>query len=219
MTTVNGNTLAGCFSLVAACGKEINGLHDMLANMLVERFTERKESLPCVLAGKAINDARMDDSEWVCTDTAFSLPLKAAGRGKKCAEQYVGYQISMSGDGIAIPGNAEPLLHVFCWGSPCDFTSEYYAGFPHVNDDEDPCEIVCDRLMLWGSRNSTEWNKRSWCYSLRLVALNSQDDLKTYVVDPALALLMGGEVVKALPDSWLGAALICYPTREVLAEV
>jgi len=219
MTTVDGKTLAHCFSFVTACGKELNGLHDMLANMLVERITERRESLPFVLAGKAIIDSRMDDSEWICTDIAFSLPLKAAGRGKKSAEQYVGYQISMAGDGIAIPGSEEPLLHVFCWGSPCDFTSGYYAGFPHVNDDEDPYEIVCDRLMLWGSRKSSEWNKRSWCYSLRLVALNSQDDLQAYVVDPVVALLMGSEVIAALPDDWLGAALVRYPTINVLAEV
>ncbi len=212
MATIDGKTLTDCFSLVAACGNEVNGLHDMLDIMLIDQLKPGKDFSPCVLTGKAIYDYRMDDSTWVCTDIANSFPLKATGKGNKGVEQHLGYQISMAGDGIAVSGNTEPLLHVFCWRDPCNFRDEFYAGFPHDNTDEGSFEVVDDRLMLWGDREATGWNKREWCYSLRLTTLNSQEDLNTYVIVPAMALLKGGDALTALPDSWLDKELIRYPS-------
>ena len=201
MTTIDGKTLAECFALVARSGVELDGLRDALDNMLVEQLTASQASLPCVLAGGAESADRVDDSQWVWTDIASSLPLKE--KGKRKIERYLGYQISMTGDGIAIPGYAEPLLHVFCWGASVNFENELYIGFPMEEDKDYPFQTVGDRLILWGDPAATAWNECEWVYSLRLMALNSPTDLRTYVVDPALALLRGGEICTVLQDAWL----------------
>jgi hypothetical protein len=203
MTTIDGKTLAECFALVARSGLELDGLRDVLDIMLVEQLTASRASLPCVLAGGAESTGRMDDSQWVWTDIASSLPLKAKGPGMRPIERYLGYQISMTGDGIAIPGYAEPLLHVFCSVSPVSFEDGLYTGFPLGEVEDNPFQIVCDRLILWGNPAASTWNECEWVYSLRLMALNSPADLKTYVVDPALALLKGGDICTVLQDAWL----------------
>jgi hypothetical protein len=214
MTTIDGKTLADCFSLVAACGKELNYLRDTLANVLEERLREGEASLRCVLGSERIVcEYREDESTWVYTDMAVSFPLKASDKRTKRAAKYLGYQVSMTGDGIAIPGNKEPLLHVFCWSEPCNFRDGYYARFPQETDAEDPCVVVNGRLVMWGIQEATEWNKRSWCYSLRLTKLNTPEDVKKYVVDPAMALLKGCDVPTALPDIWLDKELIRYPAE------
>jgi len=200
MTTIDGKTLAECFALVARSGVELDGLRDALDNMLVEQLTATQASLPCVLAGGAESADRVDDSQWVWTDIASSLPLKAKGNGNRRIERYLGYQISMTGDGIDIPGYAEPLLHVFCWESPVSLEDGLYMGFPLGEVEDNPFQIVGDRLILWGA---TAWNECEWVYSLRLMALNSPADLKIYVVDPALALLKGGDICTVLQDAWL----------------
>ena len=129
----------------------------------------------------------------------------------------MGYQISLLGDGIKISDNAEPLLHVFCWKNPVKFDQdEWYAGFPFEETKDDPFEVVDSRLCVWGGREATDWSTRSWMYSLRLTALNSPDDLKKYIVEPALALLKGMDVATALPDRWLEGLLFRYPAKEHL---
>lgn len=206
MTKIDGKALADCFALVARCGVELEGLRDELSNELVAQLTTQQASLPCVLAGGAKYVGKMDDSQWVWTDVASSLPLKAKGKGKKSIERYLGYQISMTGDGIAIPGYAEPLLHVFCWRSPGNFNDANYIGFPLAEDKDYPFQIICERLILWGKPKDA-WNECEWVYSLRLMALNSPTDLRTYVVDPALALLKGGDICTVLQDAWLDKGL------------
>ena len=190
----------------------------MLTNMFVEQLGIEKPTLPCVVVGEAIRDDRTADSGWVVTDQASSLPLKSKGKGNKGVEGYLGFQISMTGDGIAIPGNKEPLLHVFYWEDPCDFKDEYYAFFPYLHDDETPFEILHSRLMFWGDLANTAWNERGWTFSLRLTTLNSPEDLRKFVIAPAMALLRCEDVRKALPDSWLDETLVCYPTVASLAE-
>jgi hypothetical protein len=208
MTIIDGKTVADCFAVVARYGTELNALCDALENLLSEQLTAAK-TLPCVLIGNAEGDDRYDDSEWVATDQACSLPLKSIGKRK--VGGYIGFQISMTGDGINISGNEEPLLHVFFWESPINFDDENYIGFPFESNPENPYKYVDDRLMLWGER-SGNWNEHQWVYSLRLMSINTIDDLKKYVVTPTLALLKGKNVREVLPDEWLDKMLIRYST-------
>lgn len=207
MTMIDGKAVGDCFAFVARCGLELNALRDALENLLTEQLTADKSTLPCVLVGGAKRDERRDDGEWVCTDFACSFPLKSQGKGRKSVELYLGFQVSMSGDGIEVSGNNEPLIHVFCWEVPVDF-QDYYMGFPL--DFEDPHKVVDERLLLWGDQNAS-WNERQWTYSLRLMSINSIDDLNKYVVVPALELLKGKGICDVLPDEWLGKVLVRYP--------
>lgn len=219
MTSIDGKTLSRCFDLVSRCGRELKGLDDMLAHMLREHLPKVRGILPCVWDGNISSNSRMDDSEWVYTDTASNFPLKAKGSGNNSVERYLGYQISMMGDGIEMSemsDNSEPLLHVFCWGSPVNFRDQDYVGFPFDHDDVDPLAVIDDRLVFWGDIESSEWNNRAWVYSLRLTALNSAEDLQKYIIAPATALIKGDQISVALPECWLDGVLIRYPTKELL---
>lgn len=208
MPMIHAKAVADCFAFVARCGSELNALRDALENLLSEHLTAEKSSLPCVLAEGVRSDVRLDSSEWVYSDLACSFPLKSKGKGRKSAEQYLGFQISMTGDGIEIPGNSEPLIHVFCWEVPVEFDNNY-VGFPV--DSEIPHEVVNERLLLWDEQN-TGWNERRWTYSLRLMSINSIDDLKKFVIVPALGLLKGKSASEVLQDEWLDDVLVRYPS-------
>ena len=121
------------------------------------------------------------------------------------------------GDGIAIPGNSEPLLHLYSWVNACDFNEADYIGFPLEVDKDEPFKIINDRLLVWDSLELSEWNKCQWAYSLRLMSLNSPEDLKKHVIKPMLALLGGADVLSALPDSL--PALVKYPEKEHLISI
>lgn len=208
MTMIDGKTVADCFALVARYGIELNALHETLENLLSEQLTIEK-SLPCVLVGNTENKDRFDDSGWVANDQACSIPLKSTGKGNKSIEKYLGFQISMTGDGINILGNEEPLLHIFCWGIPINFDDKDYIGFPLEDDADYPHEILNECLISWGSWNGS-WCDKEWTYSLRLLSINSIDDLKKYVVNPALALLKGANIDEVLLKEWLDKTLIRY---------
>lgn len=216
MMTIDGKTLAQCFEMVAKSGSELDGLITALKNMLVEKLEKTGNVWPFVLAGDFQYSDRLDDSGWVYTDVTYSLPLKSKGKGKKLAESYLGFQISMHGDGIAVPGqDPEPLLHVFSWGDPMNIADENYMGFPLCKDET--LNVIEGRLLTWGTMDSQQWNSCSWTYSLKLFELNNADDLQKYIIDPAFALLTGEDVIKALPDG--SAPFVRYPSKGELQEI
>lgn len=214
---VDGAALASCFKVVSSCGSEIDKMSDSLLNLLTDAFSEDDDKLKpllCALNGKHFSSYCMDDFGWVCTDIAYNLPLKKVGRSKQTLA-YLGFQISMTGTGIAAPGNNEPLVHVFLWKEPVDFVNDN-MGFP-LEEDSNLC--VCDEVLIkWGSWEKGQWSDRLWLFSLRLTTLNSSEDLKRCIVEPALALLCGESVLSALPSSIEG--LIRYTDKQQLfAEV
>lgn len=211
---VDGAALASCFKVVASCGKEIQALSDTLNNLITEAISSNRE-LPCVLNNERVNyqDCMDDSSGWVYTDIAYSFPLKRLGKGQQKTSAYLGYQISMMGDGIAAPGNDEPLIHVFLWAAPVDF-DEYYMGYPIDKDAES--RVLDERLIMWNSENPEKWPSHHWVFSLHLTSLNSSEDLERCVVKPALALLRGESVLSALPDSIEG--LIRYTDSQLIYE-
>ena len=216
MMTIDGKTLAQCFEMVAKSGSELEGLITALKNLLVEKLEKKGHEWPFVLAGDFQSSDCHDDSDWVYTDVSYSLPLKSRGQGKKLAERYLGFQISMLGDGIAVPGqDSEPLLHVFCWEHAVDFDDGYYLGFPLERDDT--FDVLEGRLLTWGTMDSRQWNSCAWAYSLKLLVLNNSDDLKKYVIDPAFALLTGLDVAKALPEG--SVPFVRYPSKDDLQEI
>ena len=210
---IDGKALVQCFEVVAKCGCELVALSTLLKNMLIKNIGMTKNTFSFVPADKFIEKYRCSAiTDWVVTDNAFSLPLKNRDKRKKTVERYLGFQISMAGDGIALPGqDAEPLLHIFCWDAPVEF-DENYIGFPLESDE--PFEVIDNRLLLWGTSDNRQWNNCTWTYSLKLVQLNTIDDLQKNVINPVLALLSGADVVQSLPDSLL--ALVYYRSKETL---
>ncbi|MBS3904674.1 MAG: hypothetical protein KGZ39_05055 [Simkania sp.] len=213
MHHVDGKTVTQCFEVVSRVGSEIEALSLMLKDMLNNALKDNNSS-PYVLAGSDEYDEQYDESGWVCTDMACSFPLKSIGKGKKNIERYIGFQISLLGNHIKFQDSNEPLLHVFCWGDACSFEENNYLGFPLVIQDDESFNIINDRLLLWDSEDLSQWNKSAWTFSLRLIALNSPDDLMNHIIKPVFALLNGQDVILALHDNL--PALLKYPQKEIL---
>jgi hypothetical protein len=218
MTTIEGKTVVQSFEIASRVCKEVGSLHELLQDQLTEAIgsASRENKTPWGIAAAAVSDARLDESEWLYTDILFALPLKCSGKGNKPIQCYVGYQVSILGDGIALPENKEPLLHVFCWADITpSFEDGNYLGFPAPDDEINGFNVVNNHLLLWGSENAA-WNEKGWAFSLRLLQLNTPDDLQTQVIAPALALLNAQSVstvsLANLP------AIVRYPSKEELLK-
>lgn len=209
MSAIDGKTLASCFDVASKAGQELEAMSDRLAELLKNAINSDR-SQPFVSAhdgGYEEWPERSGGQGWVCTDSAFNLPLKPSGRGRRSVDRYVGFQISMTGDGIDIPGNSEPLLHLFCWDEPIDFDGNWYLGF-HVDPESDDTqfEIRDERLMLWYP--DEQESPGFWNYSLRLLGLRDEDALRKYCVEPVLKLLKGQAVTEALPNAFLESEVL-----------
>ena len=217
-TPFDGAVLAKIFETAARFGTEINALTDMLCDLFSKEIPNTKPSLKCCIAGDPKVKWRPDDSSWVCTDVAFNIPLIAntkrktePANTKRKAEpdMYIGFQISLARDGIAIPGNEKPLLHVFFWDVAADFDG-YYTSFPMGEDEPaSGLEVVENRILVWADEASNDWAARQWTFSLQLTSLNSKADLQKCIIAPSIALLSGKPILEALPANLPG--LIFYP--------
>jgi len=175
-SSVNGSGITKSFEIASCCGKEINALSELLNGILEEELTNKKNELTCVL----VNDRRlkpklrMDDSGWAITDISQSFPLKTVKTNRK-VEKYLSYQISVAGDGIL----NEPLLHMCLWDHPINF-EDFYMGFPL--DSSSNFKVIADRLIVWDSDTRNSWKDVDWTFSVRLVSLNTEGDLRKWIV-------------------------------------
>jgi hypothetical protein len=214
---LDGKSLTECFDLVLRCGSEIESLCESLSQMFLKSLAAPSNALPCALASAREEDAREDPSGWIYTDTSRSFALKSKGKGRKKSDAYFVFQISMHGDGIP-SCVAEPILHVGCWTEPVDFEDECFIHFP--GDPGELPELVEQRLLRWSEDGETAWNACEWTFSIRLMCVNSSEDLKSLVIDPTLKLLRLGSssksVLEALPDDLFETGLVRYASSEDL---
>lgn len=209
---IDGTKTSELFLLVARYGKELNAFGESLENSMVQSL--QFANLPCLIAEKARWVYRNDDSNWITTDKGCSIPLKSKGKGKKKIEAYIVFQISLTGAG-AQGTYQEPMLHIGLWRDAINFKDgvECFLNFP-MEHFEPVSSVQLERLLIW-DEYETGWSKSDWTYSLRILALNSIEDIQKYVVRPVLALLGEMSVHEALPDEWLGHALIRYDLQRV----
>lgn len=210
----NGTTITKCFEVVALCGKEIEALCETLDSLFLKKISSRKPSEHYSLSAGGVKEVhRTDDSGWIVLDVARNFPFRT--RKKQKTEMYLGYQISLVQGGIALPKNNEPLLHVFFWNAPVNF-EEMYIKFPFGDDLDRSCQVVGNKLVVWGEAEPQNWTDREWIFSVKLTSLNSNADLLERVVIPALALLDRAGADQALPDGLPG--LVLYPDVRYLLD-
>jgi hypothetical protein len=201
-----GKKLTQCVRAISAYGKEIEAFRETLNGLLLQAIDNG--GTPYARHGNPVTAARMDDSEWVYTDVAFSIPLWHIRRGRHVTDLYLGYQISLSGDGIGFRGNDEPLLHVFLWDGPADL-EENWMGYPL--DAESEPTIEHNRLIMWPGANRAQWT-----FSIYLLSLNSNEALFDRVVTPAITLASletEDGILEILPDDLPG--LVRYKNEDV----
>jgi len=198
----DGVKLTQCFNVVSNAGKEIDALSEILNNQLAKAIAKTSFRLD---QKEPIYSERNDDSDWISTGIANSFALKS--KGKKVADNYLSYQVSLYGDGVGSDENAEPLLHVYLWSVAADYDEDCYMYIPYpASSEEDPWELTYNgQLISWD-------NFEGWTFSIRLTTLNSAQDLEQYVVNPAIALLNGEQPEEAFAGSHPG--LITYQITE-----
>lgn len=208
--TSEANKFVQCMKAVSAFGQEINALCETLDDLLIQEIG--KTNLPCKISGPSKGYTRKEDSGWVVTDFANSFPLVGTRvRKEKGAEKYLCYQVSLLGNGIALAEYEEPLVHVCLWQRAICFDDDNSMGYPLMEDDE--WRLEHNRLIAWGELNG-DWKMAGWTFSLRLLSLNSSQDLLDRVVKPAIALLKGEPVTTALAEDIPG--LVFYSDESVL---
>lgn len=211
MESMNGFNIMRAYKFVADCGNEVAALMKLLEDAVTEALAAQGNGLPCVPAAEPSSETILDEGGSVYTGWLLSIPLKRKGKGSKRIEKHLSFQVSMLGDGCDIPGNNEPLLHVYCWESEPDL-DEHCMTFPLDADEE--MHVIADRLIVWGEQEGLQWDDQGWAYTLKLVQLNNPADLHDHVIRPMMKLLQGVSVMQALPDSLPG--LLHYPNVEAL---
>ena len=157
---IDGKNLATCFEVASAACSEVEQLIKLLTNVLIKNLEENK-----IRTHEPKTCYQHDNSTWIYTDVAQSIGIVI--RPKKKIGKYLGFQISLMGDGLM--EGKEPLIHFFCWDCAIDFNESWIAS-PFNFDQE--FKIIDKHLVSW-----TEKDSKEWLFSIRLVAINSEDDI------------------------------------------
>jgi len=165
MASLDGNTITASFNLTSKVCSEIDALYEQLSNLFTSSINQlaTETDTPWLVAAGPVEDWSADDSGWLHRDAIFALPLKSKGKGNRRIQGHLGFQISLAGDGISIPGCNEPLLHVFLWtgDEKPNFEDSYYHYFPIPDDESAPFEVFSNRLVHWGDSDGT-WDEKAW---------------------------------------------------------
>lgn len=212
--SMSGSDVSRCFATVNRFGEELQSFNDEVAKQFERALSDEKYRDPFALAGKLKKHWDWNN-DLVCDGVASNYPLRKSGRGKHGVSNYLGWQVGLFGPCVTIPGfDPEPLVHMYCFEDSVDFTQNSVA-FPLDRDDE--LWLDDDRLLMWGSADS-DWCDRGWCFSLRLLELGSPDDIRDFLVGPAMALLRGGGAKEHLAAEAISQALVVYPSIEKLTS-
>ena len=188
----DGDTWVKCIRLVSDAFNEVNALIDSIDELFLEELSPPGKFDRPVQASDWKDGSGADESGWVDINYAAYLPIKPRGSGNKSTSAYIGYQLSMIGDGIKLEGNDQPLLHVFLMRDEPEIEDGQVLSLAVERvGDLDYMPVDTGYLLAPGGLYSEDWRKQEWFFSVRLVGLESVDDLKRFVVSPAIALLEG----------------------------
>ena len=216
-----GESISACFEYLSRCGVEIGNLAACVKDLIRKEIERRGAALGFAPGGEWEEDWRYDESEWLTSDAAWSLPLKRRAKGRQSAKAFLTIQVSLWGDGLT-PRGREPVVHVYCFEEACSFgdADYYYMGFPLDAEEENSdgkAVIQAGRCIVWKKDEESPW-LGTWAYSIRLTALSGQEAVNSLIVVPAMRLLAGDKVEDALPDVLFDQGLVEYPELEQLFE-
>lgn len=196
-----GKSISESVSFISTVWAECDLLATLVKQELGSLFGGAPVSKHFQAEGDWIERFKTDDHGWVYVASAHSLPLII--KPKRSVGAYLMFQISLAGDGIALVGNDQPLLHVGFWNEAVDF-EEFWMGFPL---EEEPAAYLDEgALFRWPVPGKDfTW----WTYSLRLEEINNVQDVWKMIVEPVKALLLGESVSDALPQTLRGVVRYC----------
>lgn len=181
-----------------------NSLATITESALKNGYFENLQS-----AGSSTEHYQFSASKWTTAAYGISFPVMEKKRRKLVPSAWINYQISVFGGGIPpLAGQDQestgPVMHVSFWELETDFDDPgVFVEFPPAWDE---WEIKNERLLFW--ENEKDGQFPQWTFSTRLLDLNSEDAVRTSIIEPVRALLAGEDAAVALPDNVPG--LIFY---------
>lgn len=212
-----GTKIVRSFELVESIWTQIDNLGNSLIAM-TEAALENGEFPHLQSAGASTWTYQESPSGWNSTAYALSFPMMGKRRRKTDPAAWINYQISVFGGGIPPleSGGQEsigPVIHVSFWHLKTDFDDAgVFVEFP--SDWDDGWEIKDERLLFWKSEKEGEFDQ--WTFSIRLLDLNSEDAIRTSIIEPIRALLTGVQAASALPATLPGLIYYAGTSKDTL---
>jgi len=193
MTTTShiGKAITENIRFISKVGAECDHLAKLIREELSRLLLVPEVAHRYRAGGQWIQNFNNDEHDWVNTELGFSLPVVVKPKRSICG--YIVVQIRLTGEGIDVADNHEPLVHVGWWGAPIDF-DQFLMTFPIELDSDFDLTLEADRLFKWNHSHFDD----EWCYSLYLTDINSPADIQALIVKPLRALLLGVDANRAL---------------------
>jgi len=193
MTTTShiGKAITENIRFISKVGAECDHLAKLIREELSRLLLVPEVAHRYRAGGQWIQNFNNDEHDWVNTELGFSLPVVVKPKRSICG--YIVVQISLTGEGIDVADNHEPLVHVGWWGAPIDF-DQFLMTFPIELDSDFDLTLEADRLFKWNHSHFDD----ELCYSLYLTDINSPADIQALIVKPLRALLLGVDANRAL---------------------
>jgi hypothetical protein len=182
--------------LVEQAGREINSLVELIKREVDAALVSSGKLWDMKVTESWSDDGRFDDSGWVYTDHGFSLGL--ARKGDRRSKSYFSIQISLAGDGMSsdVARNEDPLVHVNLWGGDAiNFKDGNYLNIDFTDEDDLP--VLQDKVLFNWNAEAKLWQDQGWTYSIKLVSLNTMDDIRRKIIEPFTKLIQGKTLEEA----------------------
>lgn len=82
--------------------------------------------------------------------------------------------------------NEEPLIHINFWADKIDF-DEIYMGLDLTNNDV----LLQDGFFFNWKPGVKHWFEQEWTFSLKLVSINTINDIQQSIIKPFIKLVQG----------------------------
>lgn len=202
------------FELADRLGGSIDQLLYSLADSFVKAIARLGKDIDCALKAKGRRveyfSHQNTRNHWTFSNCSVSVGIgRHDGRSK--VKAYVSFQVALAGD--TLPEDArDPLLHVHLWEDPVDFNESDYCYFAFDTEESYRPETF-GKLLTWTpewSEGNEPWSRKTWTFSVNLMDLNSDADIKRLVMDPVMALLAGKDIDVSLPDALIHEGLFLH---------
>jgi hypothetical protein len=182
-----GKAISASFAFVSEVGKECEALANLIKGEISALFS-KDPLIALYKPGEWSSSYRTDESGWVFSAAAWTLPLTP--KGKRKATAHLAFQITFLCNDAAGGFSPEPLIHVNLWDDPTDVRYDNYMGFEMR--DISPRSLArfqegTASLFRWETENGAA---DRWTFSLRLAQINSLDDIRDQICKLIRSLLI-----------------------------
>ncbi|OFC34840.1 hypothetical protein [Acidithiobacillus caldus] len=192
MEHLEGKNLVSCFDVVNQTWREVELMAERLTSILTKELDTNRLRISTNRISEEPDLAEFDDNY---SDVSIGLikciPVKT--KGKKAPDLYFGFQVSLAGNLIAVPGNEEPIVYMMMSTEEFGF-DHWWLAFPLCKEEDDlKIEVENDVLLRWK-------NDGSVAYGVKLLSLKNEHDLLDLCVKPLMSLHNGNSAKSVFGD-------------------